>query len=244
MIKVIYTIPRYLAKSLIILLPYFPTGTMERVDEEGQIATATTFARLLSNIPFCTPGGPAKLIVYDIHALQNRFYFSDNVVPLLVSAVPLFQNALQVYHKDENVVIAFPDEGAGKRFGNFFKHYNVVICTKVREGNKRVITVKEGAELVKKAHVFIVDDLVKTGGTLIQCKNALFTLGAAKVSAYVTHAVFPQESWKKFIEKTPDQFSIFYTTDSCPETIHIIRDKAPFHILTLTDSIVSNILKY
>lgn len=25
---------------MIIVLPYFPTGTMERVDEEGQIATA------------------------------------------------------------------------------------------------------------------------------------------------------------------------------------------------------------
>lgn len=44
---------------------------MERVDAEGQIATAVTFARLLSNIPL-TQRGPAKLMIYDIHALQNR----------------------------------------------------------------------------------------------------------------------------------------------------------------------------
>lgn len=31
---------RYLAKSFTVILPYFPTGTMERVDTEGQIATA------------------------------------------------------------------------------------------------------------------------------------------------------------------------------------------------------------
>lgn len=38
------------------------------------------------------------------------------------------------------------------------------------------------------------------GGTLIQCKNALLEAGAAKVSAFVTHAVFPQESYKRFIK--------------------------------------------
>lgn len=32
-----------------------------------------------------------------------------------------------------------------------------------RDGDKRVVTVKEGGEFVKDAHVFIVDDLVKTG---------------------------------------------------------------------------------
>ena len=31
---------RYLIKSLKVVLAYFPTGTMERVDKEGQIATA------------------------------------------------------------------------------------------------------------------------------------------------------------------------------------------------------------
>ena len=38
---------RYLAKSLMLILPYFPTGTMERVEEEGQIATAMTMARMI-----------------------------------------------------------------------------------------------------------------------------------------------------------------------------------------------------
>ena len=38
------------------------------------------------------------------------------------------------------------------------------------------------------------------GGTLIECKNGLYRLGAAKVSAFVTHAVFPLESWKRFTQ--------------------------------------------
>lgn len=49
-LSVIYAIPRYLARSVICILPYFPTGTMERVDREGQIATAKvgcTFANVV-----------------------------------------------------------------------------------------------------------------------------------------------------------------------------------------------------
>jgi phosphoribosylpyrophosphate synthetase len=33
---------------------------------------------------------------------------------------------------------------------------------------------------------------------LIECKNALLKQGATDVSAYVTHAIFPEDSWKRF----------------------------------------------
>ena len=36
------------------------------------------------------------------------------------------------------------------------------------------------------------------GGTLIECQRLLATQGAAHVSAYVTHGVFPNESWRRF----------------------------------------------
>jgi phosphoribosylpyrophosphate synthetase len=83
-----------------------------------------------------------------------------------------------------------------KRFQSQFYDYPLILCHKVRDGDKRIITVKEGD--VKGKHVLIVDDLVKTGGTLVECKNALLRAGASKVSAYVTHAVFPQNSWQRF----------------------------------------------
>ncbi len=40
-------------RSIKIILPFFPVGTMERVDIEGEIATARTLARILSNVPPC-----------------------------------------------------------------------------------------------------------------------------------------------------------------------------------------------
>lgn len=37
---VFYINYRYLARSFHVILPYFATGTMERIDTEGQVATA------------------------------------------------------------------------------------------------------------------------------------------------------------------------------------------------------------
>ena len=42
------------------------------MDDEGDVATAFTMARILSNIPK-SRGGPTSLVIYDIHALQVVF---------------------------------------------------------------------------------------------------------------------------------------------------------------------------
>ncbi|KAL6076209.1 Ribose-phosphate pyrophosphokinase 4 [Balamuthia mandrillaris] len=242
-LAVIYALPRYLVKSLIVVLPYFPTGTMERVDSEGQIATAHTLATMLSVTPLSS-SGPTRLIIYDIHALQERFYFGGKVVPLLVSAIPTFVAKLHKDHPNEEVAIAFPDEGAHKRFSSQFASWETIICTKVREGDKRIVSIKEGD--VAGKHVFIVDDLVKTGGTLIQCKEALLKKGAAEVSAFVTHPVFPQESWRRFTNPKEGErpFKVFYITNSCPEVAEALHGKAPFCMISLASSLVDNTLRY
>ncbi|KAL2319105.1 hypothetical protein Fmac_032981 [Flemingia macrophylla] len=165
-LSVIYALSRLFVASFTLVLPFFPTGSFERMEEEGDVPTAVTLAWMLSNIPM-SRGGPTSLVIYDIHALQ--------------------------------VVIAFPDDGAWKRFHKLFDNFAVVVCTKVREGDKRIVRIKEGN--VYGHHVVIVDDLVQSGGTLIECQKVLAAHGAAKVSAYVTHGVFPNQSWMRFTHK-------------------------------------------
>lgn len=228
---VIYEIPRYGAGSLKLILPYFPTGTMERVSREGEIATAHTLARVLSLTPL-TMRGPAEIIIFDIHALQERFYFKDTVIPRLESAIPLLKRRLDTLGDREALAIAFPDEGAWKRFGTLFDDYPQIICHKVRDGAKRVVTLKEGDPRDK--HVVMVDDLVKTGGTLLECRKFLAASGARAMSAYATHGVFPQESWKRF---DASEFSHFWITDSCPRTAEAVTGRAPFEVLSLAEAI-------
>jgi len=235
-LAVIYALPRYGCRSLTVILPFFPTGTMERIDQEGEVATAHTMSRMLSATPL-TPSGPVKFVIYDIHALQIRFYFQDSILPVLLSAMPLLKDLLDKRYKAEKIAIAFPDEGAKKRFGGFFAKagFPILFCSKVREGDKRVVRIAEGE--ARGHHVIIVDDLCNTGGTVIACRDALSKEGASKVSVFVTHGVFPQESWRKF-EKAG--FEKIFITDSIPETVkefnqHVATHgkASPFEVISL-----------
>lgn len=232
-LSVLYEIPRYAVRSFKIVLPFYPTGTMERVDESGQIATAATLARMLSAIPM-TMSGPPQIVIFDIHALQERFYFSDAVMPRLESAVSLLHERLMAM---DDVAIAFPDDGAWKRFGRGLTGRSHIVCQKIRHQDRRIITIREGDPTGR--HVVIVDDLAMTGTTLIECKNVLLRHGAAKVSCFVVHGVFPNESWKNFQNAG---FTHVWLTDSCPETAAALRTVAPFEILSLA-GLISQILK-
>ncbi|ONI17669.1 hypothetical protein PRUPE_3G173100 [Prunus persica] len=197
-LSVIYALPRLFVASFTLVLPFFPTGSFERMEEEGDVATAFTMARMLSNIPI-SKGGPNSVLIYDIHALQERFYFGDHVLPLFETGIPLLKQRLHQLPDSDKIVVAFPDDGAWKRFHKQLDHFPMVVCNKVREGDKRIVRIKEGNPA--GYHVVIVDDLVQSGGTLIECQKVLAAHGAAKVSAYVTHGVFPKRSWERFTHK-------------------------------------------
>jgi len=237
-LSIIYSLPKMFVASFTLVLPFFPTGTAERVVREGEVATAVTLARILSNIP-PSRGGPTSTIIFDIHALQERFYFGDSILPCFESGIPLLLDRLNELEDSNNVVIAYPDEGAYKRFNSFFASagYECIVCTKVREGTKRIVKLKEGEPIGR--HVVIVDDLVQSGSTLIECQKLLHRLGAAKVSAYATHGVFPNASWKRFTSTGAggQGFSNFWITDSCPQTVEAVRDAEPFEVLSLARAI-------
>ncbi|GJN17814.1 hypothetical protein PR202_gb04912 [Eleusine coracana subsp. coracana] len=239
-LSIIYALPKLSISSFTLILPFFPTGTFERMEDEGDVATAFTLARLLSNIPI-SRGGPASLVIFDIHALQERFYFGDSVLPCFESGIPLLKSRLQELPDSQNITIAFPDDGAWKRFYKQLQHFPMIICNKVREAEQRIVRIKEGDP--KGRHVVIVDDLVQSGGTLIECQKVLADHGAAKVSAYATHGIFPNKSWEKF---QPDNgegpqhgLGHFWITDSCPLTVKAVKDRRPFEILSLAGSIAS-----
>jgi phosphoribosylpyrophosphate synthetase len=79
-LSIIYALPRMFVASFTLVLPFFPTGTLERMEDEGDIATAFTLARIISNIPI-SRGGPTSLVIFDIHALQfEKQCFSGKIL--------------------------------------------------------------------------------------------------------------------------------------------------------------------
>jgi len=236
---VMSAIPKHLAKSVMVFIPYFPVGKMERVKTYGEIATADTLSRMLSTIPNCTRG-PCQIIIFDIHALQNQFYFSDNILIRLETAIPLLHDAISAkYPNLEDVSVAFPDEGAYKRFHMLFNEEQcgikeIIVCERRRDGDKSIVSIKEGNP--KDRVVVIVDDLVITGETLANCARVCSGLGARSLSCYCTHAVFPKNSWKRFAPGGKDEnlFDTFWITNSIPTVVKCIGEEKPFEVLDLS----------
>jgi len=227
--SVMCALPRYLPKSTKIFVGYFPTGTMERVTDYGEVATAKTLARLLSSIPIGAHG-PPQLCICDIHTLQNHFYFSDDIMVRLETCTGLIKEEMR---RMKHLSVVFPDEGASKRYSRIFHRYPQIICTKVRDGNQRKVTLKEGD--VKGRNVIIIDDLVQTGGTLAECAKVLKEHGCLRLSCFVTHSVFPKDSWQRFCEHGKDQglFDTFYVTDTIPEITNKLKNNPPYKVLSL-----------
>ncbi|KAK9153230.1 hypothetical protein Sjap_000710 [Stephania japonica] len=162
-LSIMFALPRLFVASFTLVLPFFPTGSFERMEEEGDVATAFTMARILSNVPI-SRGGPTSLVIYDIHALQERFYFGDHVLPCFETGIPLLKRRLHQLPDAENIRIAFPDDGAWKRFYKQLQHFRMIVCNKVREGDKRIVRLKERNPAAH--YVVIVDDLLeKRDGT-------------------------------------------------------------------------------
>ena len=81
----------------------------------------TVFSRMLT-------GGPR---------VQERFYFGDTVLPLFESGIPLVRERLQALPDADNITIAYPDEGAWKRFHYQFGDYPEVGWRSWLRGNTR-----------------------------------------------------------------------------------------------------------
>jgi ribose-phosphate pyrophosphokinase len=240
--QVIIALLQSFVESLTVVLPYSPVGTMERVIREGQVATAATYAHMFSSLPNC--GRPTRLMVYDLHTLQNRFYLHGNAVASLQTAIPLLKRRMRNSNID---CVAFPDDGAAKRFSSFFEdmEMEIIVCGKTRgEGEERRVVIQDGN--ANGRHIVIVDDLVQTGGTLFESGRVLKEAGAASVNAFVTHAVFPNESWRRFnIGGDRNCFDKFWTTNSIPT----VTDSLPvvdgvFEVLDLMDLIISDLDHY
>ncbi len=247
-------LPAQFLKSLVIDINYFAPGTHERVTQPGVLATAETMSRLFSNIPHTKSGAPIIQIT-DLHALSNQFYFKDCFAHL-ISSIPM------LLELKPNTTIVFPDDGAYKRYGPMILADNplrpMLICTKMRENEKRSVKIAEWknfpkhfTECKEMLHVvIIIDDLCHSGSTMIECVKELKKIpGIEHVDAWITHGVFEQSQYLHFLQygKYAGYFREIHITNSLPVTSEIIKQDEKnlnhFKIHSLAKTWGSQILK-
>jgi phosphoribosylpyrophosphate synthetase len=80
--------------------------------------------------------------------------------------------------------------------------------------------------------------MVQSGGTMLECVSMLAEKGAKSVSCYVTHGVFPEDTWRRFTNEEMEKsgrrpLRRFLLTDSVPYTASKLRGVEPFRVLSL-----------
>lgn len=215
----------YYAGKLRVIMPYFPVGTMERISEKWEIATAKYFADVMSHLPEGR-SGKTSIHTFDIHALVERFFFDSFKVNLEIHTAmwPLSKEQIEY-----NTVIAFPDEGAEKRFAKDFSKYEIIVLSKKRIGNQRMIDLKKGDPRGKD--IYLVDDLIQSGGTLMQAADFLRSLWAQSVAAFATHGIFPWDSHIKLAKK----LDMLFVTDSVPANIERAKNIKNMEVISLQE---------
>ena len=232
-------------RSYRVILPFFKTGTMERCNDQDQVITAKT---LLTALGACGPSGPGRVPVYtyDVHALAIESFVGDHLVFRFKTGLKLLFQALEARGGADKLTIAFPDDGAKKRFGEMQAlldakerlGFQIAVCGKNRIGEIRQVHLQEG--IVIGRDVVIIDDLIRSAGTLFECARVLRAAGARNVDAYATHVSEPDQGWKKFdggIIRT------LYMTDSCPEAVKAVVGNPHVEVLGLADSIFNAIVE-
>lgn len=193
------------AERITAVLPYYGYARQDRKDKPRVPISAKLVASLLES------AGADRVLTLDLHAAQIQGFFDIPVDHLFASPV------LVEYFKALNLpdlAVVSPDPGGVERARAFAKRLNcpLAIIDK-RRPEANVAEVMNVVGDVEGRHCLIVDDLIDTGGTLVQSTEALLKKGASGVSACATHAVLSGPAVER-IEASPLDEVLF--TNSIP----------------------------
>jgi len=188
-------------RKVMVVIPFLDQSTQDRVEFDAtmeSVAAVDTIGTLL---------GKFVVHTFDLHAEQSRFAFHDLRFESLVKVL------WEDYHAQHpHVIPVFPDAGAGKRFGGLLGLDDPVIFRKIRQGDSRVVHTDHKFE-PDRSYV-IVDDLVRSGGTMAAVQLYLEAHGAQRVDALFAHAPLEPKACQNL-----SRFGEIWTSDSCPRLV-------------------------
>jgi ribose-phosphate pyrophosphokinase len=205
-------IVKFGARRLTLVIPYFGYSTMERATKPGEVVTAKTRARLLSAIPLAHTGN--RVLLLDLHSEGIPYYFEGGLTPTHVYAKPLILEAARKLG-GEDFVIASTDAGRAKwveSLANDLRVPAAFVLKRRVSGSETQLTAVSAA--VGGKTVIIYDDMIRTGGSLIQAARAYKEAGARDLYAVTTHGLFPGDSLGKV--RAAGLFERVVATDSHP----------------------------
>jgi len=207
----------YGANSLTLVIPYFGYSTMERAVLSGEIVTAKTRARLLSAIPRSNRGN--KVLLFDLHSEGIQYYFEHDLYPIHVYCKDIVIKAALDYGGD-NFVMASTDAGRAKWVESLANDLGVnaafILKRRLKSDHTEVSAIN--ADVDGKT-VIIYDDMIRSGGSIINAAKTYKDAGAGDIYVITTHGLFVNDSINKL--KNSGLIKKLICTDSHVNTQYI-----------------------
>ncbi len=181
LLVMIDALKRASARRITAVLSYYGYARQDRKVQPRVPITAKLVADLI------TAAGCQRVLALDLHAGQIQGFFDIPVDHLF--AAPVMIDYLGKKDLTDPVVVA-PDAGGVERARAIAKRIRagLAIIDKRREGTNVSVFMHLIGD-VKGRDVVIIDDMIDTGGTLIQAVEALKREGARRILACSVHAV-------------------------------------------------------
>jgi ribose-phosphate pyrophosphokinase len=185
----------YGANSLTLVIPYFGYSTMERAVLPGEIVTAKTRARLLSSIPKSNRGN--KVLLFDLHSEGIQYYFEHDLYPVHVYCKDIVIKAALEYG-GSNFVMASTDAGRAKWVESLANDLGVnaafILKRRLKGDHTEVSAIN--ADVAGKT-VIIYDDMIRSGGSIINAAKTYKDAGAGDIYVITTHGLFVNDGINK-----------------------------------------------
>jgi ribose-phosphate pyrophosphokinase len=179
---IIDALRRASARRITAVVPYFGYARQDRKPGPRTPISAKLVANMI------TGAGADRVMTLDLHAGQIQGFFdipTDNLY-----AAPVMVRDIRERFDLSNVMVVSPDVGGVVRARGLAKRINaplsIIDKRRERAGESEVMNVI--GEVSGRTCV-LVDDIVDSGGTLVNAADALLDHGAKEVYAYITHGV-------------------------------------------------------
>jgi ribose-phosphate pyrophosphokinase len=166
------------------VIPYFGYARQDRKAKARDPISAKLVANLI------TTAGADRVLTMDLHAPQLQGFFDIPLDHLL--GVPLLaQHFLKKFSNSlDDVVVVSPDIGSVGRCRKFAEKLDVPLAIiDKRRPKANVCEIMNIIGDVRGKRVILADDMIDTGGTIVNAANALTDIGATEVYACCTHGV-------------------------------------------------------
>ena len=212
------------AKNITAVIPYFGYARQDR----KVVPRTSISAKMVSNL--ITKAGADRVVTLDLHSGQIQGFFDIPVDNLF--ATPIFARHIKKRIKSRNLICVAPDVGGTARARALGKMLNVglAIVDKRRPapGKSEVMNVIGN---VNNKTCIIVDDIIDSGGTIVNAAKILKQKGAKDVHVYCSHGVLSGDAVEKIKKSSVKNLVITDTIDNSQK----VKKAKNIEILTISN---------